>query len=170
MGRTASTPEERQALGERLRETARAAGLTSDQIAERLGVQGGSVRGWWVGRNEPSVRRLKQYADLVGVSAGYLMFGQEEERDLPEGLRQWRRQFADLIAAGIAPLDALDQVMGAEMVAKLPPALRQSLEENATVLQAHLSKASGGRWMLLSPAEQEAVLRLIETMTATRAP
>lgn len=91
MADRSSSKEDRQAVGARLRETAKAVGLTSDQVAERLGVQGGSVRGWWVGRNEPSFSRLKQYAEMVGVTTGYLLFGVDRAMG-PSGTLQERRK------------------------------------------------------------------------------
>ncbi|HEY9015478.1 MAG TPA: helix-turn-helix transcriptional regulator, partial [Gemmatimonadales bacterium] len=90
MRHRSTTLEERKALGERLRQTAQAAGFTSDSIAERLGIQGGSVRGWWVGRNAPSFARLRQYADLVKVSVSYLLTGSQSPMGSHGTLQEWR--------------------------------------------------------------------------------
>jgi transcriptional regulator with XRE-family HTH domain len=159
-------------MGERLRETARQVGLTSDAIAEKLGVQGGSVRGWWRGRNEPAFEKLKAYADLVGVSISYLMFGSEKPMGPAGTLREWRIRFADLIAAGVDPAEAIDQISG-EMpesevggipVDALTREERELLTGQGIKLKSELDRLADGHWLDLTMQQKEAILRLVETM------
>lgn len=172
MNRRTSTPDERRALGERLRTTAKAAGFTSDSMAERLGIQGGSVRGWWSGRNEPSFARLKAYSDAVGVSISYLVFGSERPMGPVGTLQEWRVRYADLIAQGVDPAEAVDQISG-EMpeseiggipVDELTPEERDLLVGQGVRLRLTLNQMAGGDWLLLTPEQKEVVLRLVETM------
>lgn len=167
MTQRSSSPEERKAVGGRLRETAKAAGYTSDEIAEKLGVQGGSVRGWWVGRNEPSLSRLQQYAELVKVSTGYLLFGVEAAMGPSGTLQEWRLRFAELVRQGVDPVEAIDRITGtgSSLPEPLTEAERELLSGAGPAMRAALEEASGGRWERLSPEQREAVLRLIETMT-----
>jgi transcriptional regulator with XRE-family HTH domain len=164
MNRRSSRLEERRALGSRLRDAAQAAGYTSDSMAEALGVQGGSVRGWWVGRNEPSLERLKQYAALVRRSPGFLLYGEERPIEPPETLKAWREQFAELVRAGVEPLEALDQVSGTAAEGSMSAEDRQAISGAGDAMRAVLQEASGGHWDRLNADQREAVLRLIETM------
>lgn len=159
-------------MGERLRTTAKAAGFTSDSMAERLGIQGGSVRGWWSGRNEPSFARLKAYSDAVGVSISYLVFGSERPMGPVGTLQEWRVRYADLIAQGVDPAEAVDQISG-EMpeseiggipVDELTPEERDLLVGQGVRLRLTLNQMAGGDWLLLTPEQKEVVLRLVETM------
>ena len=173
MTQRSSTPGERKAVGARLRDTAKAAGLTSDEIAEKLGVQGGSVRGWWVGRNEPSFTRLRKYAELVGVSTGYLLFGVDREMGPSGTLQEWRLRFAELIARGVNPLEALDQITGSPHWNqtgipddRLTPEERTLLGDPAAgdAMRSALSEATADSWERLTEDQKSAVLHLIETM------
>lgn len=157
-------------MGSRLRDTAQAAGYTSDSIAEALGVQGGSVRGWWVGRNEPSLERLKRYATLVGRSPGYLLYGEERPIEASETLQAWREQFAALVRAGMEPLEALDQVSGISSNSVMSVEERSALTGVGDAMRAALEEASGGHWERLNADQREAVLRLIETMAQANSP
>lgn len=166
-----STPEERRAVGARLRDTARAANLTSDQIAEALGVQGGSVRGWWVGRNEPSLGRLQQYAELVKVSPSYLLFGVEREMGASGTVQEVRLRLADLVNRGMDPAEAIDQIL-AEMnhvpaspgipEKGLTPQERGLLSGKGPLMRRLLQALAGGKFDRLSDRRKEAILTLIE--------
>lgn len=172
VNRRSSTPDERRAMGERLRNTAKAAGFTSDSMAERLGIQGGSVRGWWSGRNEPSFARLKAYSEAVGVSISFLVFGSERPMGPVGTLQEWRIRYADLIAQGIDPAEAVDRIsaemplddVGGIPVDELTPGERDLLVGQGVKLRLKLNQMAGGHWLDLTPEQKEVVLRLIETM------
>jgi transcriptional regulator with XRE-family HTH domain len=61
-----------------MKAAARSARLTSAALGTVLGVEDGAVRNWWRGHSEPTLDMLRQYADAVGVSAAYLLHGEEE--------------------------------------------------------------------------------------------
>lgn len=157
-------------LGARLRDAAQAAGYTSDSIAEALAVQGGSVRGWWVGRNEPSLERLKKYAQLVGRSPGFLLYGEERPLEPSETLQAWREQFAKLVRDGVDPLQALDRVSGMSSESALSEEEKEAISGEGEAMRTVLQEASGGHWERLNADQREAVLRLIETMARTNPP
>jgi transcriptional regulator with XRE-family HTH domain len=160
----------RRERGERLKKAAKKAGFTSDQIGELLGVEGGTVRGWWRGASEPSIDMLTHYARLTLVSVSYLIEG-----DRPMGpsgtLQEWLLRYAELIRQGVPPLEAINQITGVSSVGdpgipedRLTPEEREILAGEATAMQAVLEEASGGQWDRLNDEQRLAVLRLIETM------
>lgn len=71
-----------------MKSLAKAAGYTSASLGELLGVEDGTVRGWWRGLNEPGVDMLNAYALRVGVSLGYLVNGTDP---MGEALLTWAR-------------------------------------------------------------------------------
>ena len=50
--------KQRSPLGQRLKWASEQVGLTSDVLAEKLGVGASTVRGWWTGHSEPPVEML----------------------------------------------------------------------------------------------------------------
>jgi transcriptional regulator with XRE-family HTH domain len=62
-------------LAERLRSSASKAGLTSTDLAEKLGVSASTIRAWWAGRNLPSPLLLERYADEVDQFPADLLLG-----------------------------------------------------------------------------------------------
>ena len=52
--------------------------LTTVQIAEIIGVERKSITNWQMGHNCPSAYHLGKLAKLLGVSADYLLFGEEK--------------------------------------------------------------------------------------------
>jgi transcriptional regulator with XRE-family HTH domain len=161
----------RRERGDRLKKAAKKAGFTSDQIGELLGVEGGTVRGWWRGASEPSIDMLTHYARLTLVSVSYLIEG-----DRPMGpsgtLQEWLLRYAELIRQGVSPLEAINRITGVNSVSdpgipgdRLTPEERALLAGDADAMQATLEDASGGQWDRLTDAQKLAVLQLIETMT-----
>lgn len=53
-------------------------GYTTIQIAQRIGCERKSVTNWQMGHNCPSAYQLGQLSKLLGVSADYLLFGEEK--------------------------------------------------------------------------------------------
>lgn len=64
-------------MGERIRKARRAAGLTQDELAERVGVRAGTILRWENGHQEPRGRRLQAIADATGKSVAWLQTGHD---------------------------------------------------------------------------------------------
>lgn len=148
-------------LAERLRYAAGRAQLTSEVLAERLGVTGGAVRRWWTGTNEPKLATLLSYARAVPCSVFWLVTGQYRE-ELPERFWRFALAFADLVADGLDPASAVEEVTGMMLTPKEARRLSRAAEGMVALLFFH----SGGAWSLLSAAEKVEVLRKIESLAA----
>ena len=64
-------------VGERILKARRAAGLTQDELAERVGVRAGTILRWENGHQEPRGRRLQVIADATGKSVAWLQTGHD---------------------------------------------------------------------------------------------
>ena len=65
-------------LGKRIMALRKAAGMTQEQVAERLGVSPQAVSKWETGTADPSTSNLLALAKLFGVSAEELLRSVEE--------------------------------------------------------------------------------------------
>lgn len=79
-GETISTP-----LGNRIKNIRTSLGLTMEEFIERIDNKSGkgksgTVNNWESGKNAPNKKRLKQIANLGGVSVEYLLNGSISER------------------------------------------------------------------------------------------
>lgn len=87
-------------MGDRIKELREKAGLTQEELGEKLGIKKSAIAKYEKGR-VVNIKRstIKVMADLFGVSASFLMFGEDEdaEDDIPvsaeerELLRIYRR-------------------------------------------------------------------------------
>lgn len=62
-------------LNERLQEAMRRQGVNQADLARQLNVSGASVSAWTAGSKRPTTENLIQIAEFLGVSPGYLQFG-----------------------------------------------------------------------------------------------
>lgn len=60
-------------FGERLREARKSAGLTQEQLAQKLLVSRQAITKWESDRGMPDIENLKQLSALLGVSVDYLL-------------------------------------------------------------------------------------------------
>ena len=51
--------------------------ITQQDIADALGVTRGAVGHWLCGRREPTLSQFVELSDVLDVSAGYLLTGQQ---------------------------------------------------------------------------------------------
>lgn len=70
----AETPDS-DTLGGRLSRARDAAGITSAQLARRLGVKSSTVQAWESDRSEPRANRLTMLAGFLGVTPTWLLYG-----------------------------------------------------------------------------------------------
>lgn len=128
-------------------------GFTSDSIGEIVGVEGGTVRGWWRGLNVPSPEFLKRYAEGVGRTVEWLLYGNGA------GVGGLSTNILNLIGwldkvkAGAGPVAAYEALGGD--VESLPPEERAAIEVSRDDLLTDLAARSGDDWSKLS-AEQKA--------------
>lgn len=66
-------------LGEKIREARKQAGLTQEQLAEKISVSRPAVAKWETDKGLPDVENLKALAGLLNVSVDYLLDDQEEK-------------------------------------------------------------------------------------------
>lgn len=65
---------DKKAIGQRLQAARKAAGLTQQQVADKLSLVKATVSSWEVGTNQPDLSYLKQLAKIYGVSADALLW------------------------------------------------------------------------------------------------
>ena len=71
-------------MGERIKEFREKAGLTQEQLGEKIGVQKSAIRKYEKGSVENIKRSsIKTMAQLFGVTPSYLMWGDERDSDTP---------------------------------------------------------------------------------------
>ncbi|TKT76814.1 helix-turn-helix transcriptional regulator [Aquamicrobium sp. LC103] len=62
-------------LGGRLSRARDATGISSQQLARRLGVQQSTIQAWESDRSQPRANRLNMLAGILGVSLSWLLHG-----------------------------------------------------------------------------------------------
>lgn len=106
------TPDNRAALGRRIREAREAAGFHNKSEFSRLvGVQGPTLHRWEKGQIAPEVWNLHEIARLTRVTMEWLLTGAADSRHLGV-LRQWierkRERGEDLAPEAVAFLERVD--------------------------------------------------------------
>lgn len=90
-------------FGDRLEAAREAAGLTADDLAQRLGVRDSTIRAWEADEWEPRGNRLQMLAGMLNVSLVWLMTGKgpglgapSDAAALPAGARLALAEIAQL--------------------------------------------------------------------------
>jgi transcriptional regulator with XRE-family HTH domain len=149
---------QRTGLAERMRSSARDAGLTAEAVARQLDISASAVWAWWSGRNEPSTKLLAAYAALVKRSIAWLITGAEEWSDV-ERLVQIVGEVADRFAAGADLPDALESALDRPGAASKD---RADLIEDQDDFRSALDSLAGGDWRLLTSEQRQRVLEKIK--------
>jgi transcriptional regulator with XRE-family HTH domain len=149
-------------LGDRLRKSAQQAGLSSDSIAEALGITGAAVRKWWLGDNEPSVGMLQRYADICEVSPYWLMTGNEDPSRLISILYAVRRLWRAAVARGEDASSALARILEDENI--LPPEERQRLSDQTDEIRLWFEGLDEEDWVELTPEQHRLVKDLVRML------
>jgi transcriptional regulator with XRE-family HTH domain len=140
----------KQTIGERIHDARVKAGLRQYQVAEKAGVSRSAVPAWELGQGI-STNKLVQFAQIVGVSAEWLITG--------ERAFDAQRQSADLDP------DQLDSLMSVafELLGK-PEAQAQELSR--AILKAAGAVQSDDQW----PLDRDLTRRLVQFLVRMYAP
>ena len=106
-------------LAERIVEAREAAGLTTPQLAHRLGVRIATLAAWESGKGEPRTNRLMMLAGLLSVSPTWLLCGRGTAPSEPAG------DDVGALRASLGELRSMIAVMGEHV---------QNLEERVATL------------------------------------
>lgn len=69
--------ETKMTLGKKLRSARKSAGLTQEQLSEKLLVSRQAITKWEAGKGMPDIENLKQLSKLLNISIDYLLDGGE---------------------------------------------------------------------------------------------
>lgn len=91
------------ALSENIRRLRRAAGLSQEELAGRLGVSRQSVSLWEQGVTNPTVENIYAMTEVLGVSFNELMAEPTDPKPTPEGETVTARSYDELMREAAAP-------------------------------------------------------------------
>lgn len=111
-------------LGGRISRAREALGLSTAQLARRLGVKTNTVHAWETDRTEPRANRITMLAGMIGVSPAWLLTGIGEAPDAHQLHSELR-----VALAQIARLRDSHEEMG-----KMIDALAEELQQVASAL------------------------------------
>lgn len=114
-------------FGDRVTAARDAAGMTQAQLAKRLGIKTGTLRGWEEDLSEPRANKLSMMSGLLNVSMRWLLTGEGEGMDVPGS----DTELAGDLASVLTELRVMREEMraGAERLARLEKKLRLMLEQ-----------------------------------------
>ncbi|MEZ5911856.1 MAG: helix-turn-helix transcriptional regulator [Paracoccaceae bacterium] len=121
--------EEAATFGDRLAAAREAAGLSQAELAQRLGVKTRVVEHWEADAKEPRANRLQMLAGMLGVSLMWLLMGEGDGVDLPDGAAADAAHVKGVLAE-IRELRAAMTAMTGRL-GRLEKKLRQGLDQSA---------------------------------------
>ena len=101
-------------IGARIVEARENTGLTTPQLARRLGIKAQTLFAWETGKSEPRANRLAMLAGILGVSPGWLLTGHGDAPASIEGpndLTAMRTEMIALKSSLQANLDELNRML-----------------------------------------------------------
>ena len=103
-------------LGTRIAEARRNAGLTQEQVAEKLGVSFQAVSSWERDEYSPETERLVKLSQVLGISLTYLAAGGDSGLDAKREIFDWEHQktFVKVTAKRLGLTDTLKALDFAE--------------------------------------------------------
>lgn len=133
------------ARARRLKQAAGDAGLTAEQIAERIHMSSAAIRHWWTDRCNPSFDMMEEYGRITGVSAWWLWTGEKEAASI-------RGQIE-------ASLEQFYQAVGATAAGE---------GDGSPSAGERIAAAAGADWLDLSPKDRQAVLVYVRQVAEYR--
>lgn len=110
----AETKQETDAkLGRRIVEAREAMGLSTAQLARRLGVRTATLSGWEAGRAEPRANKLMMMAGVMSVSLSWLLTGRGDspaEHSIDSEMAHVRASLGLLRAQAEGLVEQIDQM------------------------------------------------------------
>lgn len=94
-------------FGDRVKTLRRAAGMTQQDIANRLGITAAAVGMWECGKARPRLDTLRELADVFGVPVSDLVESSEVDPQLERLISNYARTTEEGRAALVAMSDAL---------------------------------------------------------------
>ncbi len=116
-------------FGDRLAAARESADMTQSQLARRLGVKLGTLKGWEQDLSEPRANKLQMLAGLLNVSIMWLLNGEGEGLDGPPEEAQIDPDVSKILAEMREVRTALKA--GTERLGQLEKRLRLALKESA---------------------------------------
>lgn len=109
------------ALNENIRRLRRAAGLSQEELAGRLGVSRQSVSLWEQGETNPTVENIYAMTEVLGVSFDELMAEPAEPKPTPDGEAVTARSYDELMREAAAPPPATAPTASFTNTSAAPP-------------------------------------------------
>ena len=82
-----------------LKELRRKKGITQEQLAEKLGVSGGTISRWGTGNNMPDISLLVEISEYFDVSIPEIIKGERKSEDMKEETKEVAEIMSDYAAA-----------------------------------------------------------------------
>ncbi len=121
--------DEMATFGDRLAGAREQAGLTPDQLAERIGVQLETIEAWEDDVRDPRANRLQMLAGMLNVSLSWLLTGKGDGPEAPTDVEP----MADDLLALLAEMRGLRSQLAqsTDKLGQLEKRLRAALKEPA---------------------------------------
>ncbi len=120
---------EQATFGDRVAAARERAGMTQAQLAKRLGVKIGTLRGWEEDLSEPRANRLSMMAGILNVSIMWLLTGEGEGVESPAEEEALSADVTELLTELRTLKTTLRNT--SDRLGKLEKRLRQRLKEEA---------------------------------------
>ena len=117
-------------FSDRVRELREQAGLTQQELADRLGLTNRAIGAWEAGRAKPRLDKLEQLASILGTSAYYLLNGEEPpspDFSYPSGARR------PVGRSGMVPMRRLGKTHAGDAIEEL-------VDEGEVEVPAHVAE------------------------------
>jgi transcriptional regulator with XRE-family HTH domain len=157
-GRQTMVAEDRQALGDRMRQLIRKAGKTQREVAEEMGIPEATLSRYVRGDREPSGPYVRLFTNAVGCSTDALYRGDDEM--LTTEVMDLFLKASKLVMAGENVGEGLEKASGVMLTEE---EFRMLSEQTANIRHI-LNQESGGKWDLLRDEEKKEILERIAQM------